>query len=71
MALLKCQFLQVPILVLGFEVLKMTLWEPQLHYDGRVRIYDGNVSWFGKYDTVFILHDSVFPTYPKNHDTKM
>ena len=29
-----------------------------------------NVSWFGKYDAFFIFHDTVFPTYPENHDTK-
>ena len=33
----------------------------------RVRI---NVSRFGKYDAFFIFHDTVFPTYPENHDTK-
>ena len=33
----------------------------------RVRI---NVSWFGKYDAFFIFHNTVFPTYPENHDTK-
>ena len=33
----------------------------------RVRI---NVSWFGKYDAFFIFHDTGFPTYPENHDTK-
>ena len=32
----------------------------------RVRI---NESWFGKY-AFLIFHDTVFPTYPENHDTK-
>ena len=30
-----------------------------------------NMSWFGKYNTVFIFHDAVFPTFPENHDTKI
>ena len=30
-----------------------------------------NVSHFGKYNTVFILHDTVFATYSENHDTKI
>ena len=30
-----------------------------------------DVSWFGKYHTIIILHNAVFPTYPENQDTKM
>ena len=29
------------------------------------------VSWFGKYDTFFIFHYTVSPTYSENHDTKI
>ena len=29
-----------------------------------------NVSWFGKYNVFSIFHDTAFPTYPENHDTK-
>ena len=35
--------------------------------DNRVRI---NALWFRKFDEFFIFHDTVFPTYPENHDTK-
>ena len=34
----------------------------------RVRI---NASWFGKYDTFFIFHDTFSPTIPEYHDTKI
>ena len=33
----------------------------------RVRI---NVSWFGKYDTLFSFYNRAFPTNPENHNTK-
>ena len=36
-------------------------------YTDRVQI---NALWFGKYDAFYIFHDTVFPTYPENHDTK-
>ena len=29
-----------------------------------------NVLWFGKYDALFIFHNTVFPTYPENHIAK-
>ena len=29
-----------------------------------------NVSWFRKYDSFFIFHNTVFLTYPENHNTK-
>ena len=29
-----------------------------------------NVSWFGKCNALFIFHDTVFPIYPENYDTK-
>ena len=28
------------------------------------------VSWIGKYDAFFIFRDTIFPTYPKNYNTK-
>ena len=34
----------------------------------KVRI---NVSWFGKYVTFFVFHDTDSSTFPENHDTKI
>ena len=30
-----------------------------------------NTSWFGKYDTFFIFHDTVSLTIPENHNIKI
>ena len=38
-----------------------------MHKYYNVRI---NILWFGKHDVFFIFHDTVFPNYPENHNTK-
>ena len=44
-----------------FFNLKSFLWKAGFEF---------NVSWFRKYDAFFTFHDTVFLTYPENHDTK-
>ena len=40
---------------------------PKYLHNPRVQI---NIFWFRKYDAFFVFHDTVFPTYPENYDTK-
>ena len=49
------------------DLISVTASETSLITSFRVRI---NISWFRKYDAFLIFHDAVFPTKPKNHDTK-
>ena len=44
-----------------------TFWSKYSRWECRVWI---NLSWFGKCNAFFIFHDTVFPTYPEDLDTK-
>ena len=48
-------------------LLKSNLYITENRLNDRVRI---SVSWFGKYNAFFIFHDTIFPAYSENRNTK-